>query len=940
MPVYLQGLLRRTAELTPSRRLIFYPLGDPSTSFELDYSELYTQAKLKSSIIRSLEGFKERSPVILHLDDHSDFVLWFWAVLLANGLPVASSPLSQDEYHRQSQVQHLSTLLESPICITRERSKGPFERHFGRLLLTVESLLVMNQSSSSAIPLGCCEETYGSDGLAMLMLTSGSTGNAKAVCLTHRQVIAAVTGKANVRQLPSDQAFLNWIGLDHVASLVEIHIQALFLGVDQVHVHAQDIVSSPVIFLDLLSRHGVSRSFAPNSFIAKLISTLQSDQTPSGQGWDLSRLTVLASGGEANDIETCAAASALLAKYGAPRNVITPGFGMTETCAGAIFNLNCPEYDVQSQLVFASLGKCMTGIEMRITTPADGGHLVLIAPANTAGDLEVRGKVVFQGYYRNEEATREAFTADGWFRTGDQAIIDSEGNLRLLGRVKDVININGVKISATVVQASIERAVGARTSRVISFASRAIKASTEQITVAFVPTEWPMRTDDMAEICDLIIQACIICTGSRPFVFSLADESLLPKSTLGKISLTKMGSFFESGVFDESIRVHNLTLEKYRSSKLSLPGNEAEACLLDDVGKISSGGLATAGVDTPFFEIGFTSMDLIRLKRQIDGRLQLDIPIITFMRNPTVRSLASALRDLDPTNKPSSAQPGTTYDPVVPFLSSGSKTPLWLIHPGVGEVLVFVGLTQHLIDDDRPVYALRARGFEEGQSRFASIPETVEAYLAAIQQRQPQGPYAIAGYSYGAMLAFEVAKRLENQNQGSVRFLGSFNLPPHIKPRMRQLNWNLCLLHLAYFLGLVSQAYAHDIEDRFSGMARLDAMALVLGVADKERLVALGLNEAGLASWAEVAFGLQSMAVDYEPQGMVKNIDVFHAIPLKAAAKSREDWLQNHLAKWKDFCETKPRFHQVGGEHYTMIGPGHVVGFSKTLKEALEARGL
>ncbi|RYO96765.1 hypothetical protein DL763_003041 [Monosporascus cannonballus] len=883
MPVHLQGLLRRAAELTPSQRLIFYPLGEPSTSFELGYSDLYTQARLKSCIIRSLEGFKERSPVLLHLDDHSNFVLWFWAVLLANGLPVASSPLSQDEHHRQSQVQRLYTLLESPICITRERSKGPFERHFGRLLLTVESLLVMNQPSSSAIQLGCCEETYGSDGLAMLMLTSGSTGNSKAACLTHRQVIAAVTGKANVRQLPSDQAFLNWIGLDHVASLIEIHIQALFLGVDQVHVHAQDIVSSPLIFLDLLSRH---------------------DQTQSVQDWDLSRLAVLASGGEANDIVTCAAASALLAKHGAPRNVITPG------------------------------------IEMRITTPADDGHLVLIAPANTTGDLEVRGEVVFQGYYRNEEDTKEAFTADGWFRTGDQAIIDSEGNLRLVGRVKDIININGVKISATAVQASIERAVGARASRVISFASRAVKASTEQITVAFIPAEWPMRTAGMAEICDLITQACIIRTGSRPFVFSLADESLLPKSTLGKISRAKMGSFFESGVFDENIRVHNLTLEKYRSSKLSLPDNEAEARLLDDVRKISSGGLATVGADTPFFEIGFTSMDLIRLKRQIDSRLQLDIAIITFMRNPTVKSLTSALRDLDLTNKPRSAQPATAYDPVVPFLSSGSKTPLWLIHPGVGEVLVFVGLTQHLIDDDRPVYALRARGFEEGQSRSASISETVEAYLAAIQQRQPRGPYAIAGYSYGTMLAFEVAKRLEGQNEGSVRFLGSFNLPPHIKPRMRQLNWSLCLLHLAYFLGLVTEAHAHAIEDRFSGMARPDAMALILGVADKDRLVALGLNEAGLSSWAEAAYGLQSMAVDYEPQGVVKSIDVFHAIPLKAAAKSREDWLQNHLAKWKDFCETKPRFHQVGGAHYTMIGPDHVVGFSKTLKEALEARGL
>lgn len=85
---------------------------------------------------------------------------------------------------------------------------------------------------------------------------------------------------------------------------------------------------------------------------------------------------------------------------------------------------------------------------------------------------------------------------------------------------------------------------------------------------------------------------------------------------------------------------------------------------------------------------------------------------------------------------------------------------------------------------------------------------------------------------------------------------------------------------------------------------------------------------------------MQSMASDYNPDGMVDVLDVFHAIPLKMAAASREEWVTKHLSRWRDFCRTEPRLYAVGGAHYTMLGPDHVSGFSLTLQAALKARGL
>lgn len=81
------------------------------------------------------------------------------------------------------------------------------------------------------------------------------------------------------------------------------------------------------------------------------------------------------------------------------------------------------------------------------------------------------------------------------------------------------------------------------------------------------------------------------------------------------------------------------------------------------------------------------------------------------------------------------------------------------------------------------------------------------------------------------------------------------------------------------------------------------------------------------------------MAVDYEPCGAVSVMDVFHAAPLKVAAASCVEWLSEHLSKWSRFSLTEPRFHPVGGAHYTMLGSEHVFSFSITLRKALNARG-
>ena len=470
----------------------------------------------------------------------------------------------------------------------------------------------------------------------------------------------------------------------------------------------------------------------------------------------------------------------------------------------------------------------------------------------------------------------------------------------------------------------------AKPSYLVSFSCRVHHAATEQICVVYVPTYPPNDLKARLLAFDTAIQTIMLLTGVRPRVIPL-ECSLLEKSSLGKLSRSKIRASFESGAYSVYEETNNDAVKEFRASQRVLPETDVERMLLQEFSMALNVPIQGLGMEDHVFELGVTSIELIKLARRLEERLGLpfQIPILTMMTHPTVRSLTMALEDLK--------HPTSNYDPVVVLQHSGSKTPLWLVHPGVGEVLVFLHLAKYI--QDSPVFALRARGFEVGESCFENISEAVETYHAAIRKRQPTGPYAIAGYSYGAMLAFELAKSFESNGE-EVPFLGCFNLPPHIQMRMQQLGWTECLANLAYFLDLISEQRAHDLISVLRTMEQAQAINHLLAVAAPARIADLSLTHEGLQKWVGLAHRLQSMAREYEPTGEVGAIDVFYCIPLKVVAATKEEWLEHHLSGWAHFCRTEPRFHDVAGSHYTMIGKEHVFSFQQQLRKAIKARGL
>ena len=929
----LQDLLGQAASREGHHGIINYPLGNVQTPAMMTYVELQRCAVKNARLLSQLEGLKKGSIILLHLKDHAESIVWFWSVVMVGCIPAMSTPFSNDPKQRQRHISHLAVLLRDPLCLTKGEQLHDFGGAPPLRLKTIEDLTFPGTNTTPKV---CKEDgivaatSHQDQEAALLMLTSGSTGNAKAVILKAEQIIASLKGKLLVRSLPQDKPFLNWVGLDHVASMVETHLLALYFGVDQIHVQSADLIATPDLFLRLLDRHRVSRSFAPNFFLSNLRRAFEVERLAC-EKLDLSCLKSIVSGGEANSVETINALSKLLRSCGAPDSVISPAFGMTETCAGAIYNSKSPSYDLGAGLETASVGRCMPGIKMRISVASDTKMQYRKAKTYERGELEVAGPVVFQGYFDDQESTMDAFSSDGWFRTGDQAFVDEQENLHLVGRRREEIIINGVKYSPCEIEASLDDASipGVCPSYIVCFSYRTRDFSTERICVVFLPLYEADDQEAHILACDLISRIVMLETSARPYVLPL-DRCKLQKSTLGKFSRGKIRSAFESGEYQEYQRTNDEILRTRQDSQSVGPATRVEAMLLEEFEKNLNLPCHELGSQTQIFKTGITSIDLIKVARAIERRLDLQrqIPISLMLTSPTVQSLANSLQELSNVKD---------FDPVVTLQTHGPKTPLWLIHPGVGEVLVFLPLAQFFYD--RPLHALRARGFNPGESYFTSISEAVHIYHTAMKRVQPVGPYALAGYSYGSMLAFEVAKVLE-QNDDEVCFLGSLNLPPHIKTRMQQLDWTECLLNLAYFLDLITEQRALELSSILKHLSHAEALSRVIKEAHQERFVELSLTSNDLVNWVGVAFSLQSMAREYEPCGMVSLMDVFYCIPLAMVSGSKEEWLDKHMSRWDDYVSTKVRFHDVGGAHYTMIGTQHVSGFQKILKMALESRGL
>ncbi|KIJ15165.1 hypothetical protein PAXINDRAFT_77684 [Paxillus involutus ATCC 200175] len=925
-PVTLLDVFSRAVSQYPDHELSFITSSaHDSTVHTKTFAEFNQHVHALAQAMRAW-GKPTGSVIVVYLTEHEDNMAAVWASLLAGYVPCLQPALSAQQAHKEGHVGHIKNLFSSATWLTNESGAEQVQSISG---LDIHLLSELKASAEAGVDFQAHQPNP--DDEAILFLTSGSTGFSKAVVHTHRTILAACHAKGESYGLTSESKIMNWVGFDHVAGSLEMHIAPLLYGASQLHVHASAILSDPLRFLHLIEEKSIQLAFAPNFLLAKLTRDLEKRSDLLGK-FDLSSIKRINSGGEAVVSSTAQAFARTLqnlAKDGDASFVISAGFGMTETCAGCIYDpINVLETPPSYE--FLELGTPVAGCEMRIVNPEDG---VTPRPDGESGELQVRGPMVFVRYYNNLEATSSSFVEGGWYRTGDVGIVE-QGKMRLSGRIKDTVIVHGVSYGIPELETYLQTVEGVTHSFLAAAPYRAPGQETEGFVVFYSPT-FDLDSEDAPA--KLFATHRALRDVSVKLI-TLPPQQIIPipinqmeKTTLGKLSRARLVNLLKQGELAKHIDRAEELVSIARGASFVAPSTETEKTLAGIYAGIFNLSVSDMSASENFFELGGTSIDVIRLKREGESAFDLpEIPTIQILKHPVISSLAKYVDSL--ISKDASQE---EYDPIVPLQLTGNKTPIFMVHPGVGEVLIFVNLAKYF-QNERPFYALRARGFEPGHPFFTTMDEMVSCYAAAVKRTQPHGPYAIAGYSYGGVVAFEVAKRLEAMGD-EVKFTGLINIPPNIADRMHEIDWTGGMLNLSYFLGLVSKQDANDLAPSMRPLTRKEQLEIVWKLSPPERLVELQLTPEKLDHWVDIAGSLIECGKTYEPGSSVSVLDVFYAIPLRG---SKEDWLNKQLKPWAGYSRAEPSYTDVPGQHYTLMDFDHVPGFQKIFRSRLEARGL
>jgi natural product biosynthesis luciferase-like monooxygenase protein/amino acid adenylation domain-containing protein len=646
----LAEILPRAAAEAPERGVVVVgPDGLSSTL--VTYPELLAAARrVLGGLLGS--GHRPGDTVVLYGLGQEDFFPAFWACLLGGLVPLPVDA-RRDAGHRTRSVGRLLDAchrLGRPLVLTDAAGRASLAEHGAARALTVADVAGLTSAAGSPLAPPPPPEPGAT---ALLMLSSGSTGTPKIIPLTHGGLVDFAEGNRRMLGWKQQERTLNWLPLDLSASLLLYHLLPVFLRMTNLHVPPELVLARPARWFDLVSQHRAHHTWAPTFGYRSLLSALAG--TGEEPGWDLTHVRSLVSGGEQVVARVVGDVIEALAPYGAPRDCFVPAWGMTETCTGITFGrygepgsvhrllssslsgrvaAAGPEVPDEECVTFVGLGRPAPGAALRVVD--ESGRILR---EGEVGQLHVRSARVTPGYL-HDDAGAGAFPAGPgeWLATGDLAFI-MDGQLVMVGRQKDIVVIHGEKHSCRSIEELVESVEGVVPGAVAACAMADEDLGSERLAIFFFPSPGGGSAEEVArEVGRTIMRRLGLLPGH---VVPLAPEDF-PRTPGGKVQRAELARRLPP----------RLAVPAWRTPRLAVPaGSPPAIAAADPLGLVRRevAGIGAAvdpgGADDrrPFYELGLTSVTLVRLHQGLREALGGELPVHALFEHPSIADLASYL---------------------------------------------------------------------------------------------------------------------------------------------------------------------------------------------------------------------------------------------------------------------------------------------------------
>ncbi len=765
------------------------------------------------------------------------------------------------------------------------------------------------------------------ENLAYVMYTSGSTGRPKGVSVTHRGPV----------RLVQNTNFLRYNGEDVFLLLAPVSFDASTLEIWGPLLNGGRLAIMPAGTPSLEDLGNALRTYGVTTLwlTAGLFHLMVDERLE-----DLQQVKTVLAGG---DVLSPAHVKRLLEAPG-ERTVIN-GYGPTENVT---FTCCCPMTSTDQVGATVSIGRPIANTSVYILDSK-----MRPVPLGVPGELYTGGDGLARGYLNRPDLTAAAFMPDPFsagsgarlYKTGDRVRYVSDGSIEFLGRIDQQVKIRGFRVEPGEIEAILVQHPAVREATVIA---REDVPGEKQL-AAYVVAE-PGQTWTLAEM--------------RAFLENKVPDYMVPSGlmTLDALPLDPNGKVDRKKLLaprQAAVKGADLYVPPRTAVEKQVAAIWAEALHVERV-----------SIRDHFLDLGGHSLLAIRLLSKINDAFGVNLPLKSVFEQPTVEGLASRIEEARAHAGRASDEKGWTVeakavsglDPcVVPLATGGAQVPLFCVGPVGGVVFPYYALA-HQMQGRRPVYGLQDPALVSGKKPYRTVEELAAHYAESVRSVFPTGPYCLAGWSFGGLVAYEIARVLRGQG-AKVGLVGlidtnTFTTGVHNgKTRTWRERWENAKKEARFVVSLVIPFF-ENVRDFFYLALRPNRSSVrdAQGVADRLRTVWADaiwrrfLREAAMAETVGDDEGV--LPLDQPPSRRVIRVmwanmrTVRRYVPkpydgavtlFRAARQPESTAYQDPTLGWAPLVGDRLQVLTVPGDHVVLLRPPCVKEFAAAVEACLAA---